>query len=77
MKKNNNNNYHSTTYGVDLWNFFFGKIQKSDLQEPPKFKQFVLPKFGSTTSYHSGKQFLIKFCFYSQSLSIEINHDDG
>ena len=39
-----------------------GKIQKSDLQEPPKFKQFVLPKFGSTASYHSGNQFLIKFC---------------
>ena len=36
-----NNNYHSMTYGVDLRNFFFGKIQKSDLQEPPKFKQFL------------------------------------
>ena len=41
---------------------FFVKIQKSDLQEPPKFKQFVLPKFGSTASYHSlASKFFIKF----------------
>ena len=46
----------------------FGKIQKSDLQEPPKFKQFVLPKFGSTALYHTAKQFFIEFCFYSQIL---------
>ena len=31
-----------------IYGNFFGKIQKSDLQEPPKFKQFVLPKFGAT-----------------------------
>ena len=57
--------------------FFFGKIQKSDLQEPPKFKQFVLPKFGSTASYHTGKYFFIKFCFYSQIQSTKINYNDG
>ena len=39
--KRSNNNYHSTTYGVDLWKKKFGKIQKTDLPEPPKFKQFL------------------------------------
>ena len=53
----------------DLWSRsmenFFGKIQKSDLQQPPKFKQTALPKFGATASQNSDKQFFVKFVFYS------------
>ena len=44
---------------------FFENIQKSDLQQPPKFKQFALPKFGATASENCDKQFLVKFRFYS------------
>ena len=40
--------------------FFFGKIKTSDLQQPPKFKQFGLPKFGTTASQNSDKQFFSK-----------------
>ena len=47
-----------------IYGNFFGKIQKSDLQQPPKFKQFALPKFGATALSNCGKQFFIKFCFY-------------
>ena len=39
--KRSNNTDHSTPYGVDLWKKKIGKIQKSDHQEPPNFKQFL------------------------------------
>ena len=44
---------------------FFGKIQKSDLQQPPKFKQIAQAKIGVTASWNSDKQFFVKFGFYT------------
>ena len=41
-----------------------GKIQKWDSQQQqPKFCEFALPKFDTTASWNSGKQFFVKFCF--------------
>ena len=53
---------------------FFGKIQNSDLQQSPKFKQFAQPKFGDTALQNSDKQFFIKFDFYRQIKSTKTNY---
>ena len=64
--KKSSRNYYSMAYSMDLWKYFSKKIQKTDLQQPPKFCEFDLPNFGATASWNSGKQFFVKFCFYRQ-----------